>query len=216
MPGGSNWRTVVGLVPDTHFRSLPETTPMIYLPWHQGSWQTYFAIRSRADLGALMPALRRVFHEVDPQIDLWYAHTMDDLLSEPLAQPRFGALLMSSFGISALLLAAVGLFGVISSIVVQQTRELGIRMALGATPGAVRLAVLGRAARLTIVGAVIGLGAAVIASRLFQTLLFQVTALDPLALAAAAGVLVVVAAIAAYAPARRATRIDPATALRAD
>lgn len=216
MPGGSNWRTVVGVVPDTHFRSLRETTPMIYLPWRQGTMQGYFAIRSRADLGALLPALRRVFHDIDPQIVLWYTHTMDDLLDEPLAQPRFGALLMSSFGLSALLLAAVGLFGVISSIVLQQTRELGIRMALGATPGAVQRAVLGRAVRLTIGGTAVGLLGAVIVSRLFRSLLFRVAPADPLALLGAAAVLVAVGAIAAYAPARQATRIDPASALRAD
>jgi putative ABC transport system permease protein len=213
---GSPWRTVIGLVPDTHFRSLRETTPMVYLPWHQGEWQSYFAIRTRTELGALLPSLRRVLHEADPQADLWYAHTMDDLLAEPLAQPRFGTLLMSSFGLSALLLAAVGLFGVISSIVVQQTRELGIRMALGATPGIVQRAVMRRAADLTIGGAAAGLAGAVVASRLFRGLLFEVTPVDPFALLGAAGVLIVVGALAAYAPARRATRIDPATALRAD
>lgn len=216
VPGTTGWRTVVGLVPDTHFRSLRETTPMIYLPWHQGDWQTYFAIRSRADLGAMLPALRRVMHEADPQADLWYAHTMDDLLDEPLAQPRFGTLLMSSFGMAALVLAAVGLFGVISSIVLQQTRELGIRMALGASPGDVRRAVLERAAGLTAVGAIVGLAAAVFASRLFQSLLFGVTPIDPLALIGSGAILLIVAAIAAYVPARRATRVDPALALRAD
>lgn len=214
--GTSNWRTVVGVVPDTHFRSLREVTPMVYLPWHQGDWQTYLAIRSRAELGALLPLLRRAVHAADPRADLWYVHTMDDLLAEPLAQPRFGTLLMSSFGVAALVLAAVGLFGVISSIVLQQTRELGIRMALGATPGAVQRAVLARAAGLTIVGAVVGLVGAVLASRLFRALLFEVSPVDPLSLVGAAAVLVAVGAIAAYAPARRATRIDPARALRAD
>jgi ABC-type antimicrobial peptide transport system permease subunit len=206
----------VGLVPDTHFRSLRETTPMIYLPWHQGTMQGYYAIRSRTDLGALLPSLRRVVREVDPQSVLWYTHTMDELLDEPLAQPRFGTLLMSSFGLSALLLAAVGLFGVISSIVLQQTRELGIRMALGATAADVRRAVLGRAVRLTIAGAAVGLAAAVMASRLFRGLLFDVSPVDPLALVVAGAMLIAVGALAAYVPARRATRVDPVQALRAD
>ena len=163
-----------------------------------------------------MPAIRRQAHEVDPQVDLWYGRTMDELLAEPLAQARFGTLLMSSFGLAALVLAAIGLFGVMSSIVGEQTRELGIRIALGAMPSDLRRSVLGRAFVLTIVGVAIGLVGAIGASRLFQSLLFEVSAVDPLALASAGALLIVVAVFAAYVPARRATRIDPVQALRAD
>jgi predicted permease len=214
--GATDWRTVVGLTNDNHLRSLRESLPAIYMPWHQGYWQTYFAIRTTSDLGALLPAMRRVAHEVDPQFDLWYGRTMDELLAEPLAQPRFGTLLMSSFGLAALVLAAIGLFGVMSSIVGEQTRELGIRIALGAMPSDVRRSVLGRAFVLTIVGVAIGLVGAIGTSRLFQNLLFEVSAVDPLALVSAGALLVVVAVLAAYVPARRATRIDPVQALRAD
>ena len=214
--GATDWRTVVGLTRDNHLRSLRESLPAIYLPWHQGYWQTYFAIRTTSDVGTLMPAIRRQAHEVDPQVDLWYGRTMDELLAEPLAQPRFGTLLMSSFGLAALVLAAIGLFGVMSSIVGEQTRELGIRIALGAMPSDLRRSVLGRAFVLTIVGVAIGLVGAIGASRLFQSLLFEVSAVDPLALASAGALLIVVAVFAAYVPARRATRIDPVQALRAD
>lgn len=214
--GASTWRTVVGLTKDNHLRSLRESLPAVYLPWHQGPWQTYFGIRATNDLGTLLPAIRRVAHDVDPQLDLWYGRTMDQLLAEPLAQPRFGTLLMSSFGFAALVLAAIGLFGVMSSIVGEQTRELGIRMALGAMPSDVRRSVLGRAVALTSAGAVVGLAGAVATSRLFQNLLFEVSPLDPVALASAGVLLLVVAVIAAYVPARRATRIDPVQALRAD
>jgi predicted permease len=214
--GTTDWRTVVGLTHDNHLRSLRESLPAIYVPWHQGYWQTYFAIQTTSDLGTLLPATRRVAHEVDPQFDLWYGRTMDELLAEPLAQPRFGTLLMSSFGLAALVLAAIGLFGVMSSIVGEQTRELGIRIALGAMPNDVRRSVLGRAFVLTILGVAIGLVGAIGASRLFQNLLFEVSALDPLALVSAGALLVVVALLAAYVPARRATRIDPVQALRAD
>lgn len=141
---------------------------------------------------------------------------MDQLLAEPLAQPRFSALLMSSFGVVALLLAAIGLFGVMSSIVSEQTRELGIRMALGALPGDVRRTVLGRAFGLTVAGAAVGLVGAVATSRLFASLLFEVSPVDPISLVSACALLIVVGLVAAYLPARRATRIDPVQALRAD
>jgi len=212
----TQWRTVVGVTHDTHLRSLRETTPTVYLPWHQFTWQTYYAVRSTGDFGTLVPLARRHAHEVDPQVDLWMGQTMDQLLAEPLAQPRFGTLLMSSFGLSALLLAAIGLFGVMSSIVGEQTRELGIRIALGAMPSDLRRAVLGRALKLTVAGAAVGLAGAVATSRLFQSLLFEVSPIDPVAFVAATVLLIGVAAFAAYVPARRATRIDPVQALRAD
>jgi predicted permease len=214
--GENGWRTVVGVTHDTHLRSIRESFATVYLPWRQFSWQTYFALRTTSDLGRLVPAIRRLAHEVDPQVDLWSSRTMDELLAEPLAQPRFGTVLMASFGLSALVLAAIGLFGVMSSIVGDQTRELGIRMALGAMPGDVRRTVLGRALALTVVGAIVGLAAAIATSRLFVNLLFEVSPVDPVALAGAGALLIVVGAVAAYVPARRATRIDPVQALRAD
>lgn len=216
MYGANGWRTVVGVTHDTHLRSIRETTPTVYLPWHQFTWQTYFAVRSTGDPATLVPLARRLAREVDPQVDLWAGQTMDQLLAEPLAQPRLGAMLMSTFGLSALVLAAIGLFGVMSSIVGEQTRELGIRIALGAKPADVRRAVLGRALKLAIAGAAVGLAGAVATSRLFQNLLFEVSPLDPLALLAASALLIAVAVLAAYVPARRATRIDPVQALRAD
>jgi putative ABC transport system permease protein len=216
IPGTSDWRTVIGLVPDNHLRALRSTAPAVYLPWHQGSWQGFFAIRSTIDLGGLVSAIRRDARAIDPQADLVKARTMDELLARPLAQPRLSAMLMSGFGFVALLLAALGLFGVMSSIVSEQTRELGIRMALGAMPSDVRRAVLGRAFTVTIVGTIAGLIGAIAVSRLFVSLLFEVSPVDPLSLSAACGLLIGVALAAAYLPARRATQIDPVDALRAD
>jgi putative ABC transport system permease protein len=141
---------------------------------------------------------------------------MDQLLAAPLAQPRFSAALMSGFGVVALLLAAAGLFGVMSAIVGEQTREFGIRMALGAMPDDVRRTVLARALMLTLTGAAIGLAGAIAISRLLTGLLFEISPVDPVSLGVACGVLVLVGLLAAYLPARRATRIDPVHALRAD
>jgi len=215
-PGFFDWRTVVGVVPDARFRVLREATPTVYLPWRQASWQGYFAVRSSRDLASLVPAMRRALHDVDPQIVLWSARTMDELLGTPLAQPRLGAWLVSAFSAAALLLVATGLFGVMASLVRDQTREFGIRMALGAAPSRVRMTVLRRAALVAGSGAAVGLAAALLASRLLTTLLFGVSPTDPLALVGACVVLLAVAAAAAYLPARRATSIDPARTLRAD
>jgi len=214
--GGEAWRTVVGVAHDTHFRTLRESSPMVFLPSVQGYWQGSIAIRSTVDLDALLPALRRAGREADPDLALWSPQTMDQVLDEPLAQPRLGALLASSFGFAALVLAAIGLFGVMAALVRDRTREFGIRMALGAPPGHVRMAVLRQAGLVAGVGAAIGLAAALAMSRLVTALLFGVSPTDPLALGGACAVLLGVAGAAAYLPARRATSIDPVRTLRAD
>jgi predicted permease len=214
--GGSGWRTVVGVVRDTHLRTIRESSPTIYMPANQSYWQGYLAIRSNVALSTLIPALRTAGTDVDPDELLLSPQTMDEVLSEPLAEPRLGALLMSSFGLVALLLAAIGLYGVMASLVRDQTREIGIRIALGAPSSVVRRAVLGRAARVVAIGAALGLVVAMALSRLVTSLLFQISPTDPLALGMACVVLLAVGGFAAYVPARRATRIDPVQALRAD
>jgi len=160
--------------------------------------------------------MRQALAAVDPQIKLWYVHSMDELLAAPLAQPRMSALLMSVFGVAALLLAAIGLYGLMASIVRERTREMGIRMALGAAPERLRRDVLAQALAVSGAGALVGLVAAFGTSRLLSAILFEVSPTDPISLAAACVVLLIVVSIAAYGPARRATRIDPANALRAD
>ncbi|HXT16392.1 MAG TPA: ABC transporter permease [Gemmatimonadaceae bacterium] len=214
--GGAAWRTVVGVAHDTHLRTVRKASPTVYMPSMQGYWQGVLILRSSVDLAALVPALRTAGKDVDPDLQLWNPRTMDDVLAQPLAQPRLGALLMSSFGLVALLLAAIGLYGVMASLVRDQTREIGIRLALGAPASVVRRAVLGRAAIVTGVGVVAGLVLALVSSRLVTSLLFQTSPTDPVSLGAACLVLLGVGALAAYLPARRATRIDPVQALRAD
>jgi len=214
--GGDGWRTVVGVAHDTHLRLLREVSPMVFLPSVQGYWQGSIAIRSTVPLPALLPALRVAGREVDPDLALWSPRTMDEILDGPLSQPRLGALLTSTFGLVALLLAAIGLFGVRASLVRERTREFGIRMALGASAGRVRMAVLRRAALVAGSGAVVGLVVALATSRLLTALLFGVSPMDPIALGAACLVLLAVASVASYLPARRATSIDPVQALRSD
>ena len=214
--GEDGWRTVVGVAHDTHLRTLRDVSPMVYLPSVQSYWQGFFGIRSAVPLTTLLPALRAAGRDVDPTLELNAPRTMDELLDEPLAQPRVDTLLMSAFSIVALLLAAIGLFGVMASIVRDQTRELGIRIALGATPERVRRDVLMRAATIAGLGLTAGFVVALASSRFVTSLLFQVSPTDPLALGAACIVLCIVAAVAAYVPARRATTIDPVQALRSD
>ncbi|HEV2179862.1 MAG TPA: ADOP family duplicated permease [Gemmatimonadaceae bacterium] len=214
--GNDGWRTVVGVARDTHLRTLREVSPTVYLPSVQAYWQGYVAIRSTVPLGFLLPALRAAARDVDPSLELNGPRSMDEILDEPLAQPRVDTLLMSAFSAVALLLAAIGLFGVMASIVRDQTRELGIRIALGATPERVRRDVLMRAATIAGIGLAAGFAIALASSRFVTSLLFQVSPLDPLALGAACVVLCIVAAVAAYVPARRATTIDPVQALRSD
>jgi hypothetical protein len=210
-------RTVVGVARNARLRSLREPTLEAYIPWRQANfWQFGFAIRTSGSLASVLPALKRELRTVQPQLSMWYAKPMDQLLGQPLAQPRMSALLMAAFGGAALVLAAIGLYGLMASIVREQAREIGIRMALGAEPERLRREVLGHALIVTGAGALVGLVAALLTSHVVASLLYEVSPTDPIALIAACGVLLVVVLVAAYVPARWATKIDPASALRAD
>ncbi|AHG89565.1 permease [Gemmatirosa kalamazoonensis] len=215
-PGDTSAVTIIGVAADTRLRSLRDPAMVIYYPWRQGYWQGLFAIRTDRDLALVLPSVRRLLHDVDPRIDLWRAQTMDDYLAGPLAQPRLSTVLLSGFGVVALLLAAIGLYGVMASAVREQTREIGVRMTLGATPSRVRGDVLRRALAVAGVGAVAGLAGALVGTRLLASQLYEVTPTDPLALLGACALLLAVALVAAFVPARSATRVDPARALRAE
>lgn len=210
------WRTVVGVAGDTHFRSLRESSPTVYVPWRQSYWQGQYAIRTTGELANVLPALRRATREVNPVLTLWGADTMDELLAAPLAQPRLSAVLLAGFALVSLLLAAIGLYGVMAAAVRQSTRELGVRAALGASPDRLRREILGHAFGLAVAGTLVGLATALVAARLLTTLLYEVSPADPVALVGAAVVLLLVALVAAYVPARHATRVDPVQALRSD
>ena len=212
--GAGAWRTVVGIAGDIHFRSLREATPTIYLPSRQYFFQGLFAVRTIGPLAGLLPTMRRAVHDADPAVDIVRTETMEDLLANQRALPTLSTLLLSGFGLVAMLLAAVGLYGLMASVVREQTREIGVRMALGATPAQLRRGVLGAALGVTAVGAAVGLAAALVSSRFLTALLFQVSPADPITLAAVSVLLVAVGCGAAYVPARRAMKVDPMVALR--
>ena len=207
--------TVVGVVRDFHYKLHREATPTILRPYRQLAAQGYLVVRTR---GAALAsdALRRAVEDAGGGATFVRAQSMDDLIAPQLAAPRFDALLLSIFSLAAIVLAAVGLYGIMASTVAQRERELGIRMALGATPGGVRNMVMGQALVVAGVGTLVGLGAALVGARMLTSLLFDVTATDPATLGGVAVLLLVVAAGAAYMPARHATSIDPARALRAE
>lgn len=210
------WRTVVGVSGESRFRALREATPMIYMPQRQSYWQGMIAVRTTADINTLLPVIRRTISEADPGVMVWTARAMDEYLGVQLAQPRLSALLLSAFGLVALVLAAIGLYGVMASAVRQQTREIGVRMALGATAARVRREVLGAALGITAVGAVVGIFVALVSSKFLSALLFEISPTDPIVLCGACALLLVIGVGAAYVPARWATKVDPAQALRAE
>jgi putative ABC transport system permease protein len=215
--GNSLW-TVIGVARDTHFRELEHGGPVAYFDWNQVApfWNGFVAVRTRNSLAASLPSIRAATRDVDPNLVVYDAQTMDQLLAAPLGQPRLSALLMASFSGVALLLSAIGLYGVIASGVRQQTRDLGVRIALGATGRDIRRVVLGDAAAVVVVGALIGVAGSIAGGRLLASQLFGVSPVDPLSLGAAAALLLVIAAGAALVPTYRAMRIDPVTALRSE
>jgi len=170
--------------------------------------------RTSGDPAALAPAVRGVIRSLDAQQPIGEISTMESLLSVSVARARFSASLLMVFSILALVMAAVGIYGVMSYTVLQRTHEIGIRMALGAQRGDVLKLVLKTGIVLGVVGVVIGLAASFALTRLIATLLFEVTATDKMTFGVVAVVLFIVTLLACYVPARRATRVDPLKALR--
>jgi len=215
-----SFATVVGVCADTRFRALREATPTLYMHWRQfqilpGIWTV--AIRTTEKLAAVGPSLGPAVESFDPRIQVWrYATLRDYLVRGPLAQPRTTAALISGFGLASLMLAAIGLYGLIALAVRERTHELGIRTALGATSAQLRRHVLGESLTIALMGVAVGLIGSLAVLRSLSPLLFDVSPSDPLTLSGACMVLLVVSGLAAYVPAVRATRIDPRQALSAD
>ncbi len=215
---GDGWRTVVGVVDDVRYSGLDDPSESaIYTPFAQTPFLwTYVMVRTQGPPMALAGAIRQAVSGVDPTLEAAALKPMADVMAETVSQPRFNVVLLSAFAGLALLLAAVGIYGVISYSVVQRTKEIGIRMALGANRGDVVRLVTGEGLRLVAMGVVAGLLGAAVAARVLASLLFEVRPTDAATYASAAAFLVVVALAASAVPAWRATRVAPVSALRAE
>jgi putative ABC transport system permease protein len=211
-----NWAEIVGIVADTKHRSLTENiVPEYYIPLKQSPTAAVFlVVRANGDAATTINAIHQSVAQVDNTLPLSAFMSMRDRVSESVAEPRFRTLLLGSFAGLALILAAAGIYGVMSYSVAQKTHEIGIRMALGAGRGNVLGLVLGQSLKLTIVGVGIGLAASWGLTRLLTSSLYGVTPHDGVTLAGVSILLAGVALVASYIPARRAMRVDPLVALR--
>jgi ABC-type lipoprotein release transport system permease subunit len=212
------WMTVVGVVQDIRTRRIEEDPrPTIYRPLKQRSGLSLsLVLKTRTNPDPLRSSLAAQVRAVDPNLPTYAVRPMEELVATATASRRFSTQLLGAFGALALLLAAVGIYGVMAFVVGQRTREMGIRIALGARPIAVVGLVMRQALALTAAGVVVGVIAAVVMTRLLTGLLFEVRATDPVTYTLIAALLAATAAIAAWRPARRAASVDPLTALRAD
>lgn len=218
-PGGNRrFLTVIGVVGDVRSQKLgASAAPTFYWSMHRFIYgPMHVVVRSSGDLAPLLPAIRATVKEIDPTVPLFRVRTLEQLRATNLDHERLLVSLLGGFTASALLLAALGTYGVIAFTVQQRTQEIGIRLAIGAQAGDILRLVIGQGFRLVALGAVFGLAGALIAARLLSTMLYETGATDPLSYLAATAVLALAALIAALLPALRATKVDPMVALRAE
>ena len=214
--GGKSWMEVVGVVGDMHADGVKQEPPLeLYMPTTQRGNSSYtLLVRGGVPVTTLVPAIRKAVASVDPLISLSNVSTMDQALEKTLAMDHFTKWLLVLLGATGLVLAVVGVYGVIAYFVTQRTHELGIRLALGASASELRWLVVKQGMLVGAAGVALGAVVSLAASRLLEAMLFGVTPRDPITFAAVTGMLVAVAMAASYIPARRATRIDPLEALR--
>jgi predicted permease len=210
--------TVVGVVADTRQMALDSVPgPTMYFAHAQLPWKSmWLMVRTTGDPVAALDAVRREVHAIDPRLPLARVGPLTRLVDDAAAEPRLTTLVFAIFATAALTLAAIGLFGLVSYTVSQRTRELGVRLALGAAPGQVAGAVVRHGVRLAALGVVLGAAAALAAGRVLETILYETRPTDVATYAGVAALLLAVAAAASAGPARRAARLDPASTLRAE
>jgi predicted permease len=211
------WLTVIGVVGDTRDGSLTsEPDPELFVPYASSVQRSMFVVvRASGDALALWPAIRESARDVDPRVPLASANTMRSIVDEGLARTRFGTICASLFGGLGLILAATGTFAVLSVLVSARTREIGVRVALGARPDQIRRMVLRQSMLPALVGCGAGMGIAIALAKAMASLVYQVAPRDPQTVVVSAGALGLVALAASWWPARRAMRLDPVRALRA-
>ncbi|MGH9411993.1 MAG: ABC transporter permease [Vicinamibacterales bacterium] len=217
--GNKSFFDVVGVVGNVHYYGLDATSaPTMYVPIAQDTFSgpIWVVERTNGDPASLAAPARQAVRDVDPLMPTYSMTPLAQIVSDSVAPQRFSVLLLATFAGIALFLAAVGLYGVVSYSVQQRTREIGLRMALGAAPRDVLTMIVGGAMKLALAGVILGLAGAAVFSRLAATLLFEVTPSDPVSYAATSAVLFAIAILACYAPARRAMRVDPIAALQAE
>ena len=212
------WRTVVGVVRDTKEFSFDNEPPIsIYHPHEQFPIGTMFmVVRASTPTAVLTPAITKELRALDPELPAFEFKTMEQRLSDTLSRRRFSTFLLGVFSLVALVLAAIGIYGVMAYSVTQRTQEIGIRMALGAEPGKIMLMIVRHSLVLVVVGVLLGLAGAFALTRVMSSLLFRVSATDTLTFVAPPLILAAVALLASYFPARRAARVDPTIALRSE
>ena len=216
--GSKDFFDIVGIVGNIHYAGLDaDPAPTMYVPIVQDTFGTMWVVEwTEGDPSQLAASARQVVRDIDPMLPAYSINTLSQIVSESVAPQRFSMLLLGTFAAIALFLAAVGLYGVVAYSVQQRTREIGLRMAIGAAPGDVLRMIVGGAMKLAIVGVVLGLAGAAAFARLAATLLFEITPSDPASYGATSAVLFAVAMIACYTPARRAMRVDPMAALQTE
>jgi putative ABC transport system permease protein len=215
------WDVVVGVVGDVKQSSLDALTPpdAFYVAMGQWTWVDLvqsLVVRTKGDSPALVPAVKQAIWSVDSTPAITRIATMEDLLAASEAQRRFALTVFAAFAATALVLAALGLYGVIAGSVAERTREIGLRCALGSSPANILALVLRQGMTLAAIGVLIGLAAAIAASRGLEALLYEVTSLDPITYLGVISLLGAVSTLACWLPAERAARVDPTIALRSE
>jgi predicted permease len=212
----NKYREIVGVVQDVRYSGLGEEVPNnVYVPHTQDSWSSQvIVIRTNREPRSVLRAVQGAIWSQDNKLAISEVKTMDEIVATELARPRFAMFLLMVFAVTALMMAAIGIYGLMSYTVAQQTREIGIRMALGALHGDILKRVAGRALILAVIGVGLGVAGALAVTRLMTAILFGVSPTDAGAFGASAAILILVAVIASYVPARRASRVDPLVALR--